>query len=145
MIITSTTPTRALLQEGGGGGEKRREEYVGARTHPALGRFFRPRAVKQVVPVKREREEKNKREEDGRETGGKIIARNERREEGRGGGAAGESRLFLFFFFFFLFGDHVRDAVTKWPLVALGGILEQTGPSPLLQLCQTLCRQAKAT
>lgn len=55
------------------------------------------------------------------------------------------AHFFFFLFFFFLFGHHVRDAVTKWPLVALGGILEQTGPSPLLQLCQTLCRQAKAT
>lgn len=37
------------------------------------------------------------------------------------------STLYTVFFFFF-FGDHVRDAVTKWPLVPLGGILEQTGP-----------------
>lgn len=100
VIITSTTPTRALLQEGGGGGEKRREEYVGARTHPALGRFFRPRAVKQVVPVKRERE---RRRIKGKKMEGK---REERLQRGMNGERRGEeeaqpvNRGFFFFFFF---------------------------------------------
>lgn len=88
MIITSTTPSQvppSLRGRKGREGEAIRYHGVACTAaHPALGRFFRPRAVKQVVPVEREKgREKNKGEEDGRETGGKIIARNERREERR--------------------------------------------------------------